>query len=1177
MGIWNRPTELLVVLAAVAVTAFMIFLFSRTSAASQLMNGRVRALLERWKMAARSGDECAEKYRAFFDASSHAVLLHTREGQILECNSAASSLFGYSPAEMANLSTHDLIVAETAPRITTTEPEEGVRVTISEVTCKHSDGRQFPAELHRRPLNIRGRQVEISYFQDISSRKRTEQTLRETLHQAEALYRFSRATIALENLPAILQAAANSAAEILRTDYAILVILDAENEKIAHFVTGGSGAGQATIPTFQAFMQGISGQVVRAQKSLCLGSMTGPEANSSGSQFGPMLVVPLLYRERLRGTLTVLHRADQPNFTPRDEELLVAIANQTAIAIENIRLFQSERRQREHAETLREVSSILSASLDQQQVLQLILEQLARVVPYDSSSIMLVSEQQLSFVAHRKFRSEKQVFTPLRIESLGHIQEVLEYRRPVIIPDTTQDPRWSQVKYSDYIRCWLGAPLIVQNRVLGLLNLDKVEPGYYGEKDAELAMAFANQAAIAIENASLFESEQRRAQEAETLRQATAAVLSMLNRDEILREILVQLERVVPYDNASIQLLRDGYLEIVHGRGREQAEGAIGTRIPVTVDNPNSIVIEQRQPYILVNASTTHTGAATQQHDRTYSWLGVPMIIHERVIGMLSLDSQNPRFYTSRHAQLASAFAAQVAIAIENARLYATERQRVEELDALRATVADISTELDLPKLLESILKRATSMLSGTGGALGLYETQRKEVRIVVSHNLTTNYTGAYVALGEGAMGRVAQTAEPIIVDDYDRWEKRSPQYEPGQWHAVVAVPLLFGSQLVGVIMVVDNDPERKFTLSDRRLLTLFAQQAAIAVKNARLYQEARDAAGRWAVLYRASHEIAAASLDPEGIYLAIHQAASQLMLTEAFAITLLNEAKGLIDGVFLMDRNGRVHPQSIPSNRGLSHWVIALGKSFHIDDTLQPNGPDLNQLDLFHFGDTAHVRSILAVPMRLGEKVIGMLSAQSYLPYVYTAEHLHLLEMLASYAAVALDNARLFTQVQRLAIIDPVTEVFNRRHLLEMGQREFSRARRFGRPLSVIMLDIDHFKRINDTYGHATGDNVLVGLARQIQHDIREVDILGRYGGEEFTIVLPETDLKSGRAIAERLRKKVEEDLTIANQAPVRVTISVGVATIQNETADITALINRADTAMYAAKNAGRNRVEAR
>jgi diguanylate cyclase (GGDEF)-like protein len=165
-------------------------------------------------------------------------------------------------------------------------------------------------------------------------------------------------------------------------------------------------------------------------------------------------------------------------------------------------------------------------------------------------------------------------------------------------------------------------------------------------------------------------------------------------------------------------------------------------------------------------------------------------------------------------------------------------------------------------------------------------------------------------------------------------------------------------------------------------------------------------------------------------------------------------------------------------------------------------------------------------------------------------------------------------SEVQRLATTDFLTGLYNRRHFFDLAAREFQRARRYGQFLSAMMLDIDHFKLVNDTYGHAVGDEVLKAIAECCSKELREVDILGRYGGEEFAFMLPESDLTTACKVAERLRKSIVQKTIHTRYGLVKVTVSIGVSAMEDEDLNIDAVLGRADKALYAAKDSGRNRV---
>jgi diguanylate cyclase (GGDEF)-like protein len=182
-----------------------------------------------------------------------------------------------------------------------------------------------------------------------------------------------------------------------------------------------------------------------------------------------------------------------------------------------------------------------------------------------------------------------------------------------------------------------------------------------------------------------------------------------------------------------------------------------------------------------------------------------------------------------------------------------------------------------------------------------------------------------------------------------------------------------------------------------------------------------------------------------------------------------------------------------------------------------------------------------------------------------------------ASQVAVTLENSRLYNEIQQMAITDELTGLYNRRGLFELGQREVDRALRYNRPLTAIMADLDLFKKVNDTYGHQPDDDVLRGLAQICRGAVRDIDIVGRYGGEEFLVLLPESDLRNSIQIAERIRLRVAEASFPTQVGNLSITISLGVCELADNIQDLKSLIARADQALYNAKNAGRNRVVAR
>jgi diguanylate cyclase (GGDEF)-like protein len=219
-------------------------------------------------------------------------------------------------------------------------------------------------------------------------------------------------------------------------------------------------------------------------------------------------------------------------------------------------------------------------------------------------------------------------------------------------------------------------------------------------------------------------------------------------------------------------------------------------------------------------------------------------------------------------------------------------------------------------------------------------------------------------------------------------------------------------------------------------------------------------------------------------------------------------------------------------------------------------------------------VHSAVIAPLARGQELFGALVLTSAWPSSFSEATQGLLASFAATATAAIHNAILYREVQNLATVDPLTRRLNRRTFFEFGERELERARRYGRPLSAIMLDVDWFKRVNDIYGHSAGDQVLVGIVERCCSVIRRVDILGRYGGDEFAIFLPEADRVLASEIANRVRNAVFQSPITTDAGAIRVSVSIGIAESSGETADVSSMLKRADQALYESKQAGRNTI---
>lgn len=272
----------------------------------------------------------------------------------------------------------------------------------------------------------------------------------------------------------------------------------------------------------------------------------------------------------------------------------------------------------------------------------------------------------------------------------------------------------------------------------------------------------------------------------------------------------------------------------------------------------------------------------------------------------------------------------------------------------------------------------------------------------------------------------------------------------------------------------------------------------------------------------------------------------------------------GLSEQFVALDR-WKVHPG------GLTYEILDRGELFIIKDT--------ETADFFNnpLAIKEGIRSLIAVPLKIHKRTIGVLYLDDFKPREFFADKLELLSVLTSFAAMSIDHARLYEKTTQLACTDGLTGLYNHRQFKKIFADEVARAQRYNKNLSIILFDVDDFKKFNDTYGHPNGDIVLQEMATMLIELLRDCDTIYRYGGEEFVAVLPETPLPEAIKVAERIRIFVETEsprfLTGITKSH-GITVSVGVATHPDDGSDASSLLKSVDDLMYKAKNQGKNKV---
>lgn len=476
------------------------------------------------------------------------------------------------------------------------------------------------------------------------------------------------------------------------------------------------------------------------------------------------------------------------------------------------------------------------------------------------------------------------------------------------------------------------------------------------------------------------------------------------------------------------------------------------------------------------------------------------------------------------------------------------------------ASQAVLST-FDLDEVLNRILAIIRDYFQLQNGGVMLLDKGRQELYVRAQFGRISMDLGYRVPVGKGITGNAAVLKRPVYAPDVSKDARYVANVKPTK--SEVAIPLMVREEVVGVLDFQSDEADYfKPELID--LLTLFSTQASLALENARLYSLERRRAQQLEAINAVAQQTTAV-LDLDELLTVVCR-----LLLEWFHID--HAAVLLCEGDNLRVRayEGRLTPKVplgaiLAPGTGLTARALGQGKSVVENDVGRVDG---------YYPGFVETKSEVCVPLIFFGEKLGVLALDSAAESAFDPEDIQPLESVADICAAAIQNANYFERMRQLAYVDGLTGIHNRRFFEMRIVEELERASRFQGRMSVIMVDIDHFKKLNDEFGHLLGDEVLRGVAGILKQQLRKMDMVCRYGGEEFAVVVPETTGENAVTVAEKLRRQVE--CFPFPGVPRPVTISCGVAEYPVHGASRDEVVAAADGALYTAKQQGRNRVVA-
>jgi len=684
-----------------------------------------------------------------------------------------------------------------------------------------------------------------SHFAVIFERRKIQEEIIQRQTHLEALRDVEQDIVSQLNLEELLFSIAEKAVSIVDAVASGFSVYSEENEELEFIAYTGYDA--MPDKTNVEIGEGLAGKVWQTKETIIVENYLEWEGRSEnwvpyGNYF--LAGIPVCWGDEILGVLEIA--LDIGNeLAAADIEILELFATQAAIAIKNARLFTDEQLRRQEAETLREGGMLINQMMGRPELLDMILTALGKVVPYSSAFIQLVRGSDIVVEGFNNPTDEDDLFgfsVPIERSNLYH--QVLFDGRNIVLGTMDQINEFSLEPVSQQAESWLAVPLEIKGNRIGLISLNHTEPDQYSSRDAELVHDFANQAVIAIENNRLFEELRRKTSEMEVVYESALVLTQELQPDIFYNHLYDQVEKLFNPD-AYLLAIYDPNSAMIDVEYATES----GIRQPqsmekrLTLHEKNSLIswiVRNKTPLLIGNVETDSLPVRAQQKGKTIrSFLGVPLLVGDRMIGALVVQSYKPQAYSQEHRRLLQLMGNQVAIGLENSRLFEDAQKRLARLSSLREVDQAISGSLDLEQTMDVLINQLTSSLNVDAACVLAYNKDQDLLEYVSSRGFWTSaLQKTSLPLGKGLAGEAAVSRSLVHIPDLNAEPTsihNSPHFNQEKFVSYFAHPLIVKGELVGVLEALHRsklDPNPEWI----NFLDALARLAAIAIDRLNLY-----------------------------------------------------------------------------------------------------------------------------------------------------------------------------------------------------------------------------------------------------------------------------------------------------------------------------------------------------
>ena len=541
--------------------------------------------------------------------------------------------------------------------------------------------------------------------------------------------------------------------------------------------------------------------------------------------------------------------------------------------------------------------------------------------------------------------------------------------------------------------------------------------------------------------------------------------------------------------------------------------------------------------------------------------MAISLQTREHNFGVILFPHAERRMFGSSNLRLLIGLALQIALTLENYVVMHEAQRRTKEYELLTEIGQAISSHLNQDEVLRTVQAELGQIFDTSGFYIAFQEEDKIcfELEVEDGHVLSKRTR----PLNNGLTEHILRTGQPLLIQsDLEQTRaKLGVDFIPARpARSFCAVPIFLGGKPAGVMAALSTDREYQFQPRDLEVMQTAAGQLGVAIENARLFSGEQRRARQLAFLNSIS-KMAISSEDAEQMMADIVREIQKNFNFDHIGIGIMDYATKDIEIKAEAGSTSHALGRRIAVGSGVLGKVARTG----VSALVQNAGP--GQLS----GILPDSRGVLCLPISYGETLLGVLNIESRDENAFAPQDVLILNTLADLLATALHNSFVFQKLQQQSITDGLTGIKTRRYFWEALSAEWKRASRSGRPFSVVLIDLDKFKEVNDSLGHLEGDLVLARVGRLLEQKCRQSNVVARYGGDEFIILMPETGIEQAQVLAERLRLWLATDPMLEEH---KITGSFGVASFPVHGFAIEDLIRVADAGMYVSKHAGGNQV---